>query len=119
MFTRLPKLSYCGGGDGDLQEDFEYQQKSTVEAQKKRYSPVAIRGDDIVNTKLLTDFFNAKMQRIGFELLISEIGHDHGRQAHEASSLVFLSITPTVALLAPFDAVCRRVSCNRQKLRLF
>jgi hypothetical protein len=47
------------------------------------------------------------MQRVGFELLIGEVGHDHGGQTHETGSLVLLSVSPTVALLASFHTVCR------------
>lgn len=86
--------------------------------------PVTIRGDDVVDTKLLADLLNAKMQGIRFQLLVSEVGHDHGRQAHEAGGLVLLSVSPAVALLAPFHAVCRWISwimlaSPSQKMHLF
>jgi hypothetical protein len=83
-------------------------QVNTVQNQRrKRYSPVTIRGDDVINTKLLTDLLNAEMQCIRFELLIGEVGHDHGGQTHEASSLVLLSVSPAVTLLASFHTICR------------
>jgi hypothetical protein len=45
------------------------------------------------------------MKSVGLELFGGEVGHDHGGQAHQTSGLVFLSIAPTIALLASFHAV--------------
>lgn len=78
--------------------------------------PITIRRDNIVDTELLTDLLNTKMQCISLKLFIGEVCHDHRGQAHETGSLVLLSITPTVALLAPLHTVSRRVRCERRKL---
>jgi hypothetical protein len=62
--------------------------------------PVSVGGDDIVNLKLLSNFFNAQMKSVGLELLASHVGDDGGWQAHQAGSLVFGCFAPAVALLA-------------------
>lgn len=71
------------------------------------YSPIPIRRHYIVNPKLLTDLFNTKMQGIRLELLVGEVRHNHGRQAHQASGLVLLGITPTITLLASLRAILK------------
>lgn len=62
--------------------------------------PVTIGRDHIVDPKLLANFLNTKVKCVSFELLASEVRHDHSRQAHKTSRLVLLLVTPAVALLA-------------------
>lgn len=69
------------------------------------YVPIAVGRDDIVNAELLTDFLDTKMKSIGFQLLARHVGHDGGRQTHEACSLVLGCITPSVALLSLSRAI--------------
>ena len=82
------------------------------------YIPITISRDDIVDPQLLADLLNAQMQSVRLKLLASEVGHDHGGQTHQTCCLVLLLVTPAVALLAPFDAIGRRISCFQKNISI-
>lgn len=81
------------------------------------YLPIAIRGDHVVDTKLLANLLDTEMQSVRFKLLIGEVGHDHRGQTHETSGLVFLSISPTVTLLALLHAINRGFCCKEVRIK--
>jgi hypothetical protein len=103
VLTRRPKLSYCGGGDGDLLS----LEKEAV-ARNGSDIPVAICWDNIVNLKLLTDFLNTQMQSISLKLLAGHVGHDSSWKSHQASCLVLSCIAPAISLLAASGSIAGR-----------
>jgi len=75
--------------------------------------PVAIGGDNILDPELLTDFFNAQMKSVCFELFASHIRHDSSWKSHKASSLVVSGVAPTISLLASPGSIAGRIfSCS-------
>ncbi len=95
VLTRRPKLSYCGGGDGDLQSV-----SATHFHVEGRGLPVAICRDHIIDPELLADLFNAQVQSVSLELFAGHIGRDGSRKTHQAGCLVLCNITPAVPLLS-------------------
>ncbi|KAI6776350.1 hypothetical protein HG530_000295 [Fusarium avenaceum] len=72
---------------------------------KEFYLPIAVSWDDVVDAKLLGDFLDSQVQRIGLELLACHVGQDGSGQAHETSGLVLGCITPSVSLLSSSRSV--------------
>ncbi len=66
--------------------------------QDSKSIPVAVRGDHIVDFELLGNFFDAKMQGVGLELLAGHVGENGSRQAHEAGCLVLGRLAPARSL---------------------
>jgi hypothetical protein len=89
-----------------------YTSAKVIVLRRRRWGSITIRRDNIVDAELLADLLNTKMQCISLKLFIGEVCHDHRGQTHETGSLVLLSITPTVALLAPLDTISRGVRSN-------
>src|SRR5579862_2448339 len=83
VLTRRPKLSYCGGGDGDLQEIrmLEWQDRRNM---GQSGIPIAISRDNLVDPQFLADLLNAQVQGVSLELLVGHIGHNHRGKAHQA-----------------------------------
>lgn len=82
------------------------------------YIPITISRDDIVDPQLLANLLDAQMQSVRLKLLASEVGHDHGGQAHQTCCLILLLVTPAVTLLAPFDTIGRRISCFQKNISI-
>lgn len=80
------------------------------ESVDRRTVPIAVSGNDIVDSQLLTDFFDAKMQGVSFKLFRGHVCLDHGRKAHETSGLVVGGIAPSVTLPTSLHAVGSRFS---------
>jgi hypothetical protein len=99
VLTRRPRLSYWGGGEGDLEN------VSNCTEEKVGGIPVAFARDNVVDAELLTDFFDTQMKSVSFKLFGSHVGFDLGGQAHETCGLVVICITPSIALLASLDTV--------------
>ena len=127
VLIRRPWLSYWGAGEGDLESSQRWsrmmredkRRKGSMESRVggfKTNVPIAISGNNVIYPKLLANLFDSKMQRIGLKLLASHVGHNSSGKAHQASSLVLGSISPSVALLAALRPI-RFASYTRRKAR--
>jgi hypothetical protein len=95
-----------------------YTSSEVVVLGRRRRGPITIRRDDVVDTKLLADLLNTKMQRISFELLVGKICHDQSWKPHEACSLILLRVSPSVALLTLLQSIGRGICLNRTSATL-
>jgi hypothetical protein len=75
--------------------------------------PVAIGRDNILDPKLLADFFDTQMKSVSLELFTCHVCHDGSRKSHEASSLVVSGVAPAISLLASPGSIAGRIfSCR-------
>jgi hypothetical protein len=75
--------------------------------------PIAIGRHNILDPKLLADFFDTQMKSVSLELFTCHVCHDGSRKSHEASSLVVSGVAPTISLLASPGSITGRIfSCR-------
>ena len=61
--------------------------------------PISIRRDNVVDAKLLANFFDSQVEGVGLELFAGHVGENGRGQTHKTGGLVLRNITPSVALL--------------------